>query len=56
MTIFEIRWNLIDISLGLHDFLPVEEQRWFLQYLNNLKSSTSALFSSDESLRSVDTL
>jgi len=47
------RRNLLD---GLHDFLPVDEQTWFLQYLNNLKSTASALLSSDDSLKDVDLL
>ncbi|CAF1118031.1 unnamed protein product [Rotaria sp. Silwood1] len=48
----ESRRNLLD---GLHDFIPVEEQTWFLEYLNNLKSTSSSLLSSNESLQDVDT-
>ncbi|CAF1477537.1 unnamed protein product, partial [Adineta steineri] len=49
----ESRRNLLD---GLHDFLPINEQTWFLDYLNNLKSTPSSLFSSTESLQDVQTL
>ncbi|CAF4146010.1 unnamed protein product [Rotaria socialis] len=48
----ESRRNLLD---GLHDFVPVDEQSWFLEYLNNLKSNSSSLSSSDDSLQDVDT-
>ncbi|CAF2319812.1 unnamed protein product [Rotaria sp. Silwood2] len=48
----ESRRNLLD---GLHDFVPVDEQTWFLEYLNNLKSTSSSLLSSNESLQDVDT-
>ncbi|CAF1201556.1 unnamed protein product [Rotaria sordida] len=46
------RRNLLD---GLHDFVPVDEQTWFLEYLNKLKSTSSALMSSNASLQDVDT-
>ncbi|CAF1381861.1 unnamed protein product [Adineta steineri] len=49
----ESRRNLLD---GLHDFLAINEQTWFLDYLNNLKSTPSSLFSSTESLQDVQTL
>ena len=42
--------------LGLHDFLPVDEQAWFLKYLNRLKSASSVLISSDDSVQDVEIL
>ncbi len=47
---------MISYYIGLHDFLPVDEQSWFLEYLYRLKSTSSALFSSDDSLQDVETL
>lgn len=38
------RRNLLD---GLHDFLPVDEQKWFLEYLDNLKMTSSSFLSRD---------
>ncbi|CAF0892934.1 unnamed protein product [Adineta ricciae] len=49
----ESRRNLLD---GLHDFLPIDEQVWFLDYLDNLKTTKPSLFNSTESLEKVETL
>ncbi|UJR25134.1 hypothetical protein I4U23_006493 [Adineta vaga] len=49
----ESRRNLLD---DLHDFLPIDEQVWFVEYLEHLKSKKSILFSSNESLQDVETL
>ncbi len=55
LMVNEIMILFVDIILfffllGLHDFLPVDEQSWFLEYLDHLKSTSSALISSDDSL------
>lgn len=49
-------YNTHIVVLGLHDFLPIDEQVWFLDYLDNLKTTKSLLFSSTESLEKVEAL
>lgn len=36
------------IVLGLNNFLPAEEQNWFVDYLNNLKRASPSVFEDDQ--------